>query len=82
MNKECIQMMYINLLIVIITLKYYKRCLINCCVNIMLTMLFHRTVTPQQGNDVLSPPFCKGYIYIYISNHAIIILCEHFCIHT
>ncbi len=26
-----------------------------------------RTVTPQWGNDVLSPPFCKGYISISIS---------------
>jgi hypothetical protein len=25
------------------------------------------TVTPQWGNDVLSTPFCKGYISIYIS---------------
>jgi len=22
----------------------------------------NRTVTPHRGNDVLSPPFCKGYI--------------------
>ncbi len=28
---------------------------------------FYITVTPQRGNYVLSPPFCKGYIYISIS---------------
>ena len=22
------------------------------------------TITPQRGNDILSTPFCKGYIYI------------------
>ena len=33
----------------------------------MQTPLPYRTVTPRRGNDVLSAPFCKGYIYIYIS---------------
>ena len=31
----------------------------------MHTPSSHRTVTPQRGNDVLSTPFCKGYILFY-----------------
>ena len=27
----------------------------------------YKTVTPQRGNDVLSAPLCKGYIFISIS---------------
>ncbi len=29
----------------------------------------NRTVTPQRGNDLLSPPFCKGYISISIQEN-------------
>ena len=35
----------------------------------MQTPILYRTVTPHRGNDVLSAPFCKGYISnFYISN--------------